>query len=140
MPTYKNITSRKVVFNGKVVEPNQEVHSLVYYDETEIGLYKSHEAPFYNPVLIAKQISEETVLEIPYKDTLGKWIKKYTIHFHVAEAEGSVIIFYNDRQNIPGLLLYRGARWNERCLERKINKVIIKAKGKFILDIIVEKL
>jgi len=140
MPTYKNNTSRKIQFQGKVVEPGQEVHTLAYYDEVEIGLYKVHDEPFYNPILIAEQVKENKEIIIPSRDILKKWINKYTIHFHVAEADGNVRVFYNDVKNTPGLLLYKDARWNERCLDRKINKVIIKAEGEFTLDIIVERL
>ena len=140
MPTYRNNSKKRVPFNGKVVEPGREVHSLAFYDEVQIGLYKVHDKPFYNTILLATQVSKETTLEIPLRDELNKWVSKYTIHFHVASASENITIYYNDASNKPGLSLYNGARWNERCLERKINKVIIKSKGDFILDVIVEKL
>ena len=139
MPTYKNVSLVKREFNGKVVNPGQEVCSLAYYNENDIQLLKVSDKPYYNKTILSTIISEPTEVKIPEKDNLGVRVTKYAIHFHVKK--GSVDIRYNSVDNLPATLLYEDARWNDRCFERNIDKIIVRGITKeFELWVIIEKL
>jgi len=138
MPTYKNITTLKKMINNRVVEPNAEICSPVYYNENDVGLLKTSDFPSHNPVLCSIKVTENKEIMIPEKDNLGNLVGKYALHFYVAE--GEVMIWFNNQKNSPPLQLYKTARWNIRCFERTIDKLFVESEGKFKLYFIVEKL
>jgi hypothetical protein len=139
MPTYQNVSTVPVSFNGKVIEPGKEVCSFSYFDENTIKLLKVSDKPYYNPIIISGVTNEKSDLIIPEKDELGVSITKYAIHFYVEH--GEVDIYFNNRENKPCLLLYAGAKWNMRCFERQINKICVNGgKNPFRVWVIVEKL
>jgi hypothetical protein len=138
MPTYRNVHSAKREFNGKVVEPGQEVCSLAYYNEKEIQLIKVSDKPFYNPVVSSGPITEKGVLKIPVKDNLGVPIVKYAIHFYVEH--GCVDIRFNSPDNEPCLNLYEEAKWNMRCFERNVDTIHFNSDKSFKIWVIIEKL
>jgi len=137
-PTYKNVTSLKQHLNGKVVEPGQVVCSKSYYDENEIKLLKVDDAPYFNPIIFSDVITEKGVVQIPEKDNLGERVVKYAIHFFLEK--GRIVVRYNSAKNDPPLHLYETAKWNVRCFERNIDKIIIDAEQSFVLNVIVEKI
>lgn len=126
MPTYKNTTTNRKTLGNKVIEPNQIICSLVYYNENEIELLKISDKPFYNPTIISKEIVAIEEIEIPKVDNLNLPLNKYNIHFFVEK--GSIEINYNSKENKPSLFLYKEARWNQRCLERVIDRIFITPK------------
>jgi len=136
MPTYKNITSLRQSLNGKVIEPSGVVHTTSYYNENEVKLLKIDDAPYYNPVLFSEVVTERMTIQIPEKDNLGERITKYAIHFFAEK--GRVIIRYNSEKNDPPLYLYETAKWNVRCHDRTIDKIIIDSDENFVLNIIME--
>lgn len=138
MPQYRNISKITKVLNGKIIQPNENINSLIYFEEDGVELCKIKEDPYYNPILLSKKIIQNCDIKIPERDEFKNWLSKYSIHFYIQK--GEVEIFFNSIHNIPSLKLYNDARWNIRCLERKIDKVIIKGEGTFILWIIIERL
>lgn len=138
MPTYRNVTSLRQTLNGKVVEPGKSIYTTSYYNENEVKLLKIDDAPYHNPVLFSEVITEKGDIQVPEKDNLGVRIIKYAIHFYVEK--GRVTIRYNSTKNDPPLYLYEQAKWNVRCYDRTIDKIIIDANESFILNIIMEKI
>lgn len=137
-PTYKNVTSLRQNLNGKVIEPGKTIFTLPYYDENKVKLLKINDAPYFNPTILSTIVTEKGEIKIPEKDNLGERVEKYAIHFYLEK--GGVTIFYNSRENTPPLHLYPSAKWNVRCRERMIDKIILDACESFILNIIVEKI
>ena len=138
MPTYKNIHMERKPFNGKVIEPGQEVCSLAYYNENDIQLLKVSDKPFYNPVVSSGSIIEKGILKVPVRDSLGVPITKYAIHFYVEQ--GCVDIRFNSADNEPCLSLYEEAKWNMRCFERNVNTIHFDSAKAFKIWVIIEKL
>ena len=141
MPIYKNVTSTRQSLNGKVVEPNQEIYSLVYYNENDIQLLKVKDEPFYNSILLSEKYKENVDVQVPEYDNLHRWVTKYSIHFYVES--GEVLINYNSLRNGPSLKLYTGCKWNERVFERNIDKIFVRCiqgTNSFVLWIIIERL
>ena len=138
MPTYRNVLSTRVTLNGKVVEPNQEVCSLIYYRENDAQLLKVKDEPLYNPILLSEKYTDNVVIQVPEYDKLRQWVTKYSIHFYVES--GEVVINYNSSKNTPALKLYAGCKWNERVFERTIDKIHVQELSKFVLWVIIEKL
>ena len=138
MPTYKNVSSLKRMLENKVVEPGQSVTSEVYFDENEIGLLKVSDNPIFNPILLARKITQEINIDIPKKDKFHISVCKYTIHFAVMS--GEVTIWFNSVKNDPPLILYPGARWNIRCFNRTIDRLFITSDGAFEMFLMIEKL
>ena len=134
MPTYKNITRQRQALNGKVIEPSGIIYTPAYYNENEIKLLKINDAPYYNPVLYSEVITEKTTIQIPEKDNLGAWVVKYAIHFFVEK--GRIIIRYNNEKNDPPLYLYETAKWNVRCHNRTIDKIINYNSSIFLLGFV----
>lgn len=138
MPTYKNVSSLKKTLDGKVVEPGTEICTFVYYNENEVGLLKISDAPFFNPVVLSESVDRDKEIVIPEHDRNGSRISKYSLHFYLEK--GLVDIFYNSIENMPSLKLYEGSRWNNRYFERKVDRLLVKGTGPFLLWIIVEKI
>lgn len=138
MPTYKNVTTLRKELDGKVIEPNCEISTLAYYNENEVGLLKVSDKPFFNPILLSEVIDRDREVIVPEMDSCGSRVFKYSLHFYLEK--GEVDIFYNSSENMPPLKLYEGARWNNRYFERRIDRVLVKGNGKFLLWLIVEKI
>ena len=142
MTTYKNVTNLKPILDGKVVNPGQLIHTLSYRDEDEVGLRLVDDKPYYNPILLSECITKPGTIVVPAKDSLGKFVSKYSIHLCVEK--GSVRILYNSVENTPALLLYTGAKWNTRHFERNVEKIIVQnadESGNYpIVYVIIEKL
>ena len=138
MPKYRNITTNRKMLENKVVEPNEEVISHVFYDVNEIGLLKTSDFPTYNPILYSAKIQQEDEIQIPLKDNFNNAVVKYAIHLYVSS--GEVTIWFNNVKNKPPLQLYNGAKWNVRCFERTVDKLIVTSEGAFVLYLIIEKL
>lgn len=139
MPTYKNVSSIRKEVSGKVVEPNKEVNSLVYYDENSVGLLKTSDHPMFNPVLLSERYTIDSEIVIPKVDNLKVPVSKYAIHFCVQS--GEVTVRFNSLENNPPLHLYANAKWNLRCFERTIDKILVSGNGSpFTLYIIIEKI
>jgi len=138
MPTYKNVSSLKQTLNGKVVEPGQTVCTPVYYDENDVRLLKVDDAPFFNPIIFSDVITEKGVLQVPEKDNLGERVVKYAIHFFLES--GKILLHYNSEKNDPPLNLYTGCKWNVRCFERTIDKILIDSDENFVLWVIIERI
>jgi len=138
VPTYKNVTLSRQSINGKIVESGQEVCSFGYLDERGVQLIHVSDKPFYNPVVLSEKIEKSCTVEIPKKDNLGKFIDKFSVHFCLENGEAEVL--FNSFENKPSLKLYPGCKWNLRCFERQIDKLVIVGSKNFILWIIVEKL
>ena len=137
-PTYRNVHKVRKDFNGKIVEPGQEVCTLAYYDENEIQLLKVSDKPYYNPIVSSGAISDKGILKIPVKDSLNKPLLKYAIHFYVEK--GCVEIRFNGLDNEPCLSLYEEAKWNMRTFERNIETIYFNGEGEFKVWVIIEKL
>jgi hypothetical protein len=137
-PTYKNVTSLKQTLNGKVIEPGQTVCSTSYFDENDVKLLKVDDAPYFNPIIFSDVITEKGVFKIPERDNLGERVVKYAIHFFLEK--GRVVIRYNSAKNDPPLNLYESAKWNVRCFDRTIDKIIIDSAENFVLNVIIEKI
>jgi len=138
MPTYKNVSSLKRNIGDKVIEPGDEIKSFVYFNENEVGLMKTNDAPFFNPIVLSEVIDREKEVVIPEKDKNGERLLKYAVHFYLEK--GKVDLFYNSSENLPALKLYEGCRWNNRYFERKVEKLLVKGDGPFLLWIIVERI
>jgi len=138
MPTYKNVSSLRKTLDGKTVEPGAQISTLVYYNENEIGLLKTSDGPYFNPVLLSESVDRDKEIVIPEQDNCGTRVLKYSLHFYLEK--GNVDIFYNATENLPPLRLYEGCRWNNRYFERKIDRILIRGNGKFLLWVIVEKI
>jgi len=136
MPTYRNVTKTIKTIDGKVINPEQTVHSFVYYDEDQVQLLKLSDNPYYNPIILSEKIEEDKTIILP---RISGKSTKYSIHFYVEE--GEVDIRFNSIKNIPALLLYPKSKWNLRCFERVIDNINIKGlTKKFKLWLIVEKI
>lgn len=138
MPTYKNVSSLRKELEGKVVEPGAEIRTLTYYKDNDIGLLKISDEPCFNPVIISEAVDRDSEIELPEYDNCGTRISKFSLHFYLEK--GNVTIFYNSYENLPSLKLYEGCRWNNRYFERRINKILVRGTGKFLLWIIGEKI
>lgn len=138
MPTYRNVHKVRKDLNGKIVEPGAEVCTLAYYDESEAQLYKVSDKPYYNPIISSGVVEKVGTLKIPAKDSLGKPLTKYAIHFYVEQ--GCVEIRFNGLDNEPCLHLYEEAKWNMRCFERNIDTIYFNGEKGFKIWIIIEKL
>lgn len=136
-PSYKNINKCRKTINGKVIEPNEIFESLGYLDENTVELVKIKETPYFNSTIFSGKITEATEIKIPEKDEFKNWIAKYSIHFFIEK--GEVKIAYNNKGNIPELHLYTSARWNIRCFNREIDKLIIDGQN-FCMYLIIERL
>jgi len=137
-PTYRNITSIRKELGGKIVEPGRTILSLAYYDEDEVGLLKVKVEPYFNPIIYSDIITKKGEIKIPEKDSLGNRVTKYAIHFYLEK--GRVTLRYNNFKNDPPLHMYESCKWNVRCFERNIDKIIVDAQDSFILNIIIEKI
>jgi hypothetical protein len=138
MPTYRNVTNIRQTLNGKVIEPGQTYCSPIYFNENEVKLLKIDDAPYYNPLIYSEVITEQCVVKIPEFDNAGVRVSKYAIHFYLEK--GMVVIHYNHIRNDPPLNLYTEAKWNVRCSDRTIDKIIVGADESFVLNIIIEKI
>ena len=138
MPKYRNITTVRKMIDNRVVEPNGEIISQIFYDENEVGLLKVVDFPVYNPILYSAKIQSEETISIPTRDNFNNLICKYAIHLYVSS--GEVTVWFNNIRNKPSLQLYNGAKWNVRCFERTVDKIIVSSEGAFVLYLIVEKL
>ena len=138
MPTYKNVSSLQKTLDGKVVEPGAKVSSFVYYNENEVGLLKESDAPYFNPVILSEAVDRDKEIVVPEVDKNGTRLLKYSLHFYLEK--GNIDIFYNSTENMPSLKLYEGCRWNNRYFERKIDRILVRGTGKFLLWVIIEKI
>ena len=138
MPTYKNVSSLQKNLDGKVVEPGAKVSSFVYYNENEVGLLKESDAPYFNPVILSEAVDRDKEIVVPEVDKNGTRLLKYSLHFYLEK--GNIDIFYNSTENMPSLKLYEGCRWNNRYFERKIDRILVRGTGKFLLWVIIEKI
>lgn len=141
-PTYKNITSIRKEIERKVLEKNQEHKSLVYYNQNDVGLLKTDDFPYFNPVLFSHKftssLAKHEEIQIPEYDSCKNWVSAYTIHISVIKGEVSVL--YNSLINLPELLLYPDSKWNTRCFERTINKLFLKLSEDAVVYVIIEKI
>lgn len=132
-PTYKNKTTLKRWFMKEgAVEPNGLVESPIFCSDDELEFMKISDFPMFNPVLFSEKIIENSEIKVPLVSG------KYTLHFYVES--GNVTIWFNSKENKPPLRLYEGAKWNVRCLERIVDKVIVESNKEFSLYLIVERI
>lgn len=137
MPTYKNVTTIRKELNGKVVEPNQEVQTLFYCNQNQVGLLKTSDFPHYNPVILSTEVNHSQEIVIPEFDQAKNYLTKFAIHFYLEK--GKIKIHFNTRNSKMPLILYPGCKWNVRCFERNIESIFIDTEEDFILYITVEK-
>jgi len=140
MPRYKNVSAGRLTIGGKEVLPGKIVETLTWVNmPTQLQLLDDE--PMYNPILLSEPIEKDCEVPIPYFDKINGVISRYLVHCYVEH--GSVEVFYNSVKNTPPLRLYEGGKWNERCYERIIDRLIIRflnSQGKKKMWLIVERI
>lgn len=118
MPTYKNNTKEPVLI-GKddVIPPGGIVEKLSYLAKPIEGIEKIGDKPMHNQTVFSGKFTANEVVEVP------QGLTRYTIHLYAEK--GEPVIYWNSKENKPHLSLYEGAKWNTRCYERLIDRVII---------------
>jgi len=139
MPTFKNVTSTRKEFNGRVVEPNQEIQTLAYCNQNQIGLLKISDFPYYNPVLLSIEVNHPQEIIIPEFDQAKNYLVKFAIHFYLEK--GKIKAHFNTNNSKMPLILYPGCKWNIRCFERNIERIWVDSPNNedFTLYVTVEK-
>ena len=135
MPTYINKSRRVIEVNGRPVRTGETVSSLVWHNHI-LGLELVDDKPLANSILVSQKCEGECEVAIPTKDAFGKLVSRYLIHLYVER--GCPTVYFSSDKNEPALNLYTGAKWNVRCYERLVEKVIVRGKGQFIVWVLCE--
>jgi len=134
VPTYKNTTLRPINVNGVKVGVGEKIEDYRWLSVE--GLERQSDFPQFNPTVWSGYIDPpKGEILIPER------ISRYAIHFYVER--GYPVIYFNTTNNRPPLRLYPNARWNVRCYERIVSKLIIYFEDEFDIGrlwVIIEKI